>query len=330
MSRFVVGCVVVAYCVVAAVVAVRWPLLAYSTSLALFGLTHVLSELRYVDARFGDRLPRTLWAQCAVPLALIVGLRCLRMADVIGNDISIGGEMALVVVLVGLAVPVAFARARVVGVVGVAIVAALVAATLVSPLHVLLTFSVLHNATPFGFIVERAEPAKRARTIVVAALVFVGVPLLVASGVLTRLMSEGIDLDLTALPTVGKLADHLAVYLAPELRDDVLAAQLFSGAVAAQLLHYGAVIIWLPRSLGADERPTLPWPRARVFAVVVVALSLGLFVHFWFDFKGARFVYGIVAAVHAWIELPVLLAGFASLSKSPTPTSPTSSHQQAG
>ncbi len=307
--------VVVAYCVFAAVAATVWPLLVYSTSLALFGLAHVLSELRYVDARFGARLPSSLWLRCAGPLLGVVLLRLLRMLDVITTDVAVGGEMALVTVLVGLALPVCWAHARVVGVVGVVVAAALGVASLWSPIHVLLVLAVLHNATPLGFVVERAPPARRLRTLALGLAVFGGVPLVVALGLPTFLLAGVVDLDFSVLPT-GPLADHYAVYLLPELREQTEAAQLFSAAVAAQLLHYGAVIIWLPRSLTPDEKPRLPWPKQTVFFAVIAALSVGLFVHFAIDFKGARLLYGLVAAVHAWIELPVLLAGFAVVTDS--------------
>ena len=62
-----------------------------------------------------------------------------------------------------------------------------------------------------------------------------------------------------------------------------------------------------------EPAPKQTAPKQTVFFAVVVALSVGLFVHFFVDFKGARLVYGLAAAVHAWIELPVLLTGFATL-----------------
>ncbi|MDP2343727.1 MAG: hypothetical protein Q8O67_22405 [Deltaproteobacteria bacterium] len=299
---------IVAYAIAAIGLATVWPLAVYSTSLALFGLAHVLSELRYVDARFGARFPLRFWARCAVPLLLIVGLRVLRLFDVIGNELSVGGEMALLTILVGIAVPYAWAEHRAGGVVGVVVVAALGLGSLQEPLLVLLTLAVLHNATPLGFVVERAPAGQRGRTLLLGSLLFFGVPLLVASGWPSLLLADVVDLDRTLLETTGPLVDHYPVYLWPQLREDVVAAQLFSAAVSAQLLHYAAVIFWLPRTLLPHEKPTLPWPRSMWFVVVVVALSLGLLVHFSIDFKGARALYGLVAALHAWIELPVLLA----------------------
>jgi len=51
------------------------PLAAYTTALALFGLPHVLSELRYVDRRFGRRLSLSYLAPIAALLAVIVAAR---------------------------------------------------------------------------------------------------------------------------------------------------------------------------------------------------------------------------------------------------------------
>lgn len=302
---------IAAYAATAALVATLWPLLTYSTSLALFGLGHVFFELRYIDARFGARLPARFWVQCAIPLALIVGLRLLRLVDVIDSDVSVGGEMALVALLVAMAVPLAWSHARVVGVVGVVVAAVLSVATLRAPLQVLLTLAVLHNATPLGFVVERAPAGRKLRTLLLGALLFFGVPALVASGWPSLWLAELVDLDKTWLPSTGVLADHFAVYLWPSWRDETCAAQLFSAAVTAQLLHYAAVLFWLPRSLASDEAPTLPWPRPAVFVVVVGALTFGLWVHFTIDFMAARALYGLVAAVHAWIELPLFVVAFA-------------------
>jgi hypothetical protein len=51
------------------------PLAAYTTALAFFGLPHVLSELRYVDRRFGRRLCLSYLAPIAALLAVIVAAR---------------------------------------------------------------------------------------------------------------------------------------------------------------------------------------------------------------------------------------------------------------
>jgi hypothetical protein len=306
---------VIVYAVVVAVVATLWPLFSYTFSLAVFGLGHVLTEVRYVDARFGNELPRSFWRATGAVLVGIVALRALGVVGAVTASTTVPVELVLVAVLFGGAAvagwqgttrPAARLLVVVAAVVGVGV--ALFA--IVAPVPLVLLFAFLHNATPLLFLVERAPVGRRPFVALAATAVFVGVPAVVAAGVPLGLLSAHVDLD--AQPwRVGSLVDHYGVYLPPSLQVEAVAAQLFSAAVTAQLLHYGAVIVWLPRTLTANERPTLPWPSWGRFAVVVVALSLGLLVHFVVDFAGARALYGLAAAVHAWIEWPVLVAALA-------------------
>lgn len=308
MSPPVPRAAVALFATCAALVATAFPLLAYSTSLALFGLPHVLSELRYVDARFGARFAPRFWWRLALPLALVVALRGLRLGNWVGDDVAVGGEVALVAVLVGLGVNGVVGKDAA-SVAGVVIAGVLGVCVVVDPLRALLLLALTHNVTPFFFIVERAPAAARIRVAALAALVFFGVPGLVASGAVTAIVVDVVDLD-RALFDTGPLHDHYRVYLMPEWREQLVAAQLFSAAVTAQLLHYGAVLVWLPRALTKVEVPALPWPRGAWFVVVVVVVSAGLVAHFAVDFAGARAVYGLAAAVHAWIELPLFVAAY--------------------
>ena len=109
--------------------------------------------------------------------------------------------------------------------------------------------------------------------------------------------------------SAADLPQHFGVYLWPAWQQTDIAVQIFSAAVCAQLLHYGAVLAWLPRALGDDDKPVLRWDAR--FAAIVVACAIGMALHFAVDFAGARVVYAIPAAVHAWLELPVLLAALA-------------------
>ncbi len=281
MSAGVVGVVVgviavVAYVAAAMGVATKVPLLAYTTSLACFGLVHVLVELRYVERRFFERLPPRLWRWSALCIASVVVLRALRVAGV---------EIDIIPAELGL-------------VAGLVVVAAIVAGS-----HGAGVFG--HNGA-VGLVVGA----------VVAGLVFVGAPALVASGVVADAL--GGDVDVVArFASAGSIESHFGVYLWPRLVEGESAVALFSAAVCAQLLHYGAVIIWLPlQAVSSDEGFVSVKvvgghvSTAVAIAAVVVAIVavVGLVAHFAADFAGARGVYGIVAAVHAWIELPVLLA----------------------
>ena len=78
------------------------PLAAYTTALALFGLPHVLSELRYVDRRFGRRLSLSYLAPIAALLAVIVAARaCVVFGAApaeIGAPVELGAGAMLALV----------------------------------------------------------------------------------------------------------------------------------------------------------------------------------------------------------------------------------------
>jgi hypothetical protein len=306
---------VVAFVVAAILAATLAPLFAYTTSLACFGLAHVLVELRYVDGRFGRRLPAGLWWSSGIGIIGIVTLRALRLGGVLVEQATTL-ELVLVAILVVVGVVYASgARSRVVGmdgVVGVVGASAIVVGAVTAPIETLLTLALLHNLTPLGFVVERAAPSARRRTVAVAGLIFVGAPLLVATGIPTALFAGAVDIERSFF-NAGDLSRHLGVYLWPAWQHDDVAVARFSAAVCAQLLHYGAVLIWLPRALGDDDAPRLPWPRWSALVGAVVVLGAGLAVHFAVDFAGARAAYSLPAAVHAWLELPVLLVSLSAL-----------------
>jgi hypothetical protein len=58
-----------------------------------------------------------------------------------------------------------------------------------------------------------------------------------------------------------------------------------------------------------------------VWVAIVVVMSAGLAAHFAVDFVGARAWYGLAAAVHAWVEWPVLVVGLARSTRE-TPPAP--------
>ena len=327
----VVGVVVVAYVAAAMLAATVLPLFAYTASLACFGLAHVVVELRYVDARFGRRLPRTIWLFAGVPLLGVVALRGARLFTSFDSDWPIRAELVLVatMVLAG-AVLVWRWRPAVGGVGGVGGVAAvfgvitaglIVTGVVMAPIETLLLLAIGHNFTPLGFVVERAPPGRRWLALLLGGMVFLGAPLLVASGLLSTVLADSITLD-ARFGSAGELKHHLGVYLWPAWQRSDAAVQLFSAAVCAQLLHYGAVLIWLPRSLTDADRPALPWGHPAVFGAVLGVIALGLAGHFAVDFVGARALYGLPAAIHAWLELPVLLValGLPGVSATRAPT----------
>ncbi len=302
--------VVVAFVVAVMLVATVVPLLAYTTSLACFGLAHVVVELRYVDGRFGRRLPRRLWLLAGIPLLGIVAVRAARLVTTFTSDWPIRIELTLVASMVLIGATLAWRWRPTVGVVGALVGVLLVVGVVVAPVEALLLFAIGHNLTPLGFVVERAPAGRRWMALGLGSAVFIGAPLVVASGLLSTVAADVVDVDHRFF-SAGDLPQHLGVYLWPSWQRADFAVQLFSAAVCAQLLHYGAVLVWLPRALGDDDVPALRWGGPALFAAVVAVSAIGMGVYFAVDFSIARMLYGLPAAVHAWLELPVLLTALA-------------------
>lgn len=287
--------------------AVLEPLAAYAGALALFGLPHVLSELRYADKRFGRRIGSPL----VVLLAVLCGVVAVRAATSFGlmqPALGVPAELAGVSLLALLcARGGAVQRALAVGV-GLAIGSG----AALAPFDTAIVLSVLHNLTPLGFLWEIAPAARRWRIMGVATAVLVGLPLLVASGWLRQRLAmlgwTGSEADPLA---AGPLAQQLYVYVPSWFADSPRAIDLFSGAVLAQGGHYLAVIVVLPlmlKRLDPKARGLAPWPGDRIFALLLAAAgaaSLGAFLTM--GFAQARLVYGLAAAFHAWVEIPLLI-----------------------
>src|ERR1700754_4763588 len=79
--------------------AVAAPLLVYSVSLATFGLAHVLSELRYVDRRFGRTLGMSHVAVMSVLLAGAVAARAGGVFGILGPAVAVTLELSCVAAL---------------------------------------------------------------------------------------------------------------------------------------------------------------------------------------------------------------------------------------
>ena len=311
----------VAFVVGAALCASAFPLLVYSTSLAAFGLAHVASELWYVDHRFGRRVRMELVVGAAALLAAVVIVRVLMMTRMLAPPTAMIIELSLVCALGALALPALVRSGARALVVGMVVVGGLALGTFFIPALTLTFLAVTHNATPAGFLVERAPSADRVRVAAWCLLVFVAVPLAVASGIIGETLAALGLIDRTSSPNVallptGPLRDHLYVYLPRAWHGAGAAPDWFAGVVCAQVLHYGTVIGVLPRTVDDGDVARAPWPPVRWFVVAVLALSVGLFVHFAIAFAEARSIYGLAAGVHAWIEVPVLLLALTTLRKS--------------
>ena len=311
MSRRLVVAAALAALAVAAAAAAA-PLWVYATTLALFGLPHVLVELRYVDERFSGRLPRgTLrWLVCG--LGAVALLRVLAFAGVGGPLVR--AELALGVGLVAVATPLVFSQASVAGAAAaLAVSSGLLVGVIYAPLETLVSMALLHNLTPVGFLAERLRGPARRQALVAAAAAFLLVPAVILCAPLAPAVASG--------PTgTGELSQHLATFVPSPWIGTAVGERLFAAAAYLQVLHYVVVLGVLPRLGGGAlaERAAAPWPRRRRFVVGVLLLSAVATASFAGDFFGARAGYAIFAAVHAWLEVPILVVALA-LGRTPEP-----------
>ena len=307
----------IAFIALTAIACITLPLLVYGTTLAAFGLPHVVAELRYVALRFADRWPARLMGTVALLLAAIVGLRILQMSGLLTTRIGKPTELGLVAVLATVTLPALWQRGPLNALLGLLLIVGVAWGAMTAPIHTALSLAILHNFTPVGFFYEALRGARRRRALFWSAVVFLGVPAVIASGLPYQALhgTGWVNPELTALPT-GALARHIGVYVPQALHADMLALHLFSAVVFAQCMHYTAVIHILPR-LG-----TIPDGVNRTWAIGLIAIGALTLVAFSGDFFMSRKIYGLFAAVHAWIEVPVLLA--ALLGATPTVVSPES------
>jgi hypothetical protein len=200
-----------------------------------------------------------------------------------------------------------------------------------APFDTAVALSILHNLTPLAFLWEITRDGSRrgmtrAGVMPVAGLAFIGLPLLVATG-LPRLLLESWGLAMSEADPLGAgpLASQLYVYVPAPLLNGAAAVDLFSASVVAQCAHYAAVIVVLPVMLAArdpEARGIIGWPKAPGFAVLLAGVSAVVLYRFAMGFAPARALYGIAASVHAWIEVPLVVMALTRAAGQPSKTSP--------
>jgi len=278
------------------------PMWVYALSLAAFGLPHVLTELRYIDERFGLRTTARVRHGLVLLLLAIVGVRLAGLGGVGTTPLRIGLELALGTALVLWPLQQCGARSLAPGLL---LAAALAFGTATAPAMTMVLFALLHNLTPMGLLAERLRGRDRRRALLACVVAFVLVPL-------AMLLLPPPAVLHGPLGT-GELDQHLAVFVPERLHGGEAGDRLFAIAAWWQCVHYAIVLHVLPRLGGGAEGRA--WPRPAVFARGVFAVGAVMALAFASGFGTARAAYGVLAAVHAWIELPVLAlaagAGFA-------------------
>lgn len=303
------------------------PLAAYVWLIALFGIPHVVSEMRYCDERFSGRSSRTA---IGILFALLAGLAATRLAGTYG--IVSGFWAGQVELLFGASLAVAAAlfmrRHKLLGF----LMAGLVTyGALRHPIATFLVWAWLHNLTPLAFVAEALEGQARRRALIALCIPFFVLPGFIALGGLDWMAQTLFGHDGAAAGSAfGAGRKPLGAFLPVDMRM-ADAMPLFQAAVVSQVMHYVAVILLLPRLLvkGARQAGGLAlWPSWPVFYVLMGAAGLVSLCLYAIDFSEARSAYALAAALHSWIELPVFLlvlgGGFTMAMRS-RPAAPDSS-----
>lgn len=282
------------------------PLAAYVLLIAAFGIPHVISEMRYCDERFSGRSSR---AALAIIGVILLALCANRLAFTYG--VMPGNPGGMIELLLGAMLAVAAAafmrRYRLVGLLAAA---AVTFGAIYYPYTTFLIWAWLHNLTPLAFVAEALEGRARRRALVLLAIPFFLVPAFVALGGLQMLAGalfghSGLD----GGSAFGAGLKPLSAFIPFGVRPDT-ALPFFQAAVMAQVMHYVAVIVLMPRLLarGAAQPGRLaPWPRWPVFYGLMALAGAASVAFYWTDFDQARSAYAVAATLHSWIELPIFL-----------------------
>lgn len=296
----------------AAFLSVAFPLATYTLTLASFGLAHVLTELRYVNYRFNQRLKSDLQRKIVILLLIIVNLRISELLGILNSSISVSLELVCVIGLVMLVIPILTVKNWKLGILGILICIILSAGVFWIPTLMMLILAVLHNLTPIGFIAERLRGLQRKFALFICLIVFVLIPSVIISGYPYNYLSS---LDLVApsanILQAGNLQLHLSAFVPRELHKSFIAIHAFSAAVFLQCMHYAVILGVLPNWERNKHSNLLVFNRQNIFEKIVIFLSTLIFIYFAQSFTDARKLYSIAAAIHAWVEFPILLLSFA-------------------
>ena len=296
--------------------AVALPLATFTIVLALFGPAHVVSELRYLDHRFGARLGPARVLSLALLLSAAMATRLLGTLGVLPPAPMAATEIALAAAAVLTLVP----SGGAVRWSAAALALVLVAGATMAPLLTLLILAVTHNLTPLGFLAERLRGPERRRAMLLGSIGFIAIPLLIASGMPFAVLAAlgWVAPEAAVFPSAGTLDGNLGAYVPSWAVGEGWALNAFSASVCAQCRHYVAVIGVLPALIPAGSAPILPWPTTRRFFAALIALGGAIALGFSFDYGIARHVYAVAALLPAWLELPLLLLALQPIYRRPT------------
>lgn len=288
----------------AAAGAVLLPLATYVTTLAIFGMPHVIQELRYVRHRFGAWAG--LWLiPVGIGLAGICLTRLLGTFAWLDPAMGRGIELGLVLGIVAASAPLWARGPWWSKLAGCVVVVAVGVGMIFAPILTFFVIAIGHNWTPVPFILEAVQRRDRALALAVCGVAFVLLPAGIATGLPWAAASAvGVGAADFSLIAAGDLSSQLGAYLPAGLAGWGHAQHLFSAIVFAQCTHYIMVLAVLPSLRGGPVGPmrTGAWTTVGIVAVTLVT-SLAFIV----DFSFGRSFYGAFSSVHAWVEVPLFL-----------------------
>jgi hypothetical protein len=276
--------------------AIAFPFTTYATTLATFGIAHVAIELRYVDSRFHQQLDRTIETRLVQLLLAIAVLRCCTIWGWIPIQLAYILELGCGMGLVLFVTRHLYRQNWRLGAIGMAVSCLLGIGIIIDPIATSITFAIVHNFTPVGFILERERSNSR-NILLACGFIFEVIPLLI---ILYQLFPI---LDLHLETNKG----YLSAFIAPSWQKLAIAYPLFSAVTFLQCMHYAAVIGWFSQWTNGRSPTLLPWLTSQYFYWLLGVISLIFLLAFQHSFILTRSFYGIVASIHAWLEIPLLL-----------------------
>lgn len=276
--------------------AIAFPFTTYATTLATFGIAHVAIELRYIDSRFHQQLDRTIEMRLVQLLLAIAILRCCTIWGWIAIELAHILELCCGVGLVLIATRHLYRQNWRLCIFGMVVTCLLGIGIIIDPIATSITFAIIHNFTPVGFILER----KRSNSISIlltCSFVFVVIPLLIILYQFFPILHLPLETN----------RGYLSAFIAPSWQQLAIAYPLFSAVTFLQCMHYGAVIGLFSQWTNGRSPTLLPWLPFPYFYWLLGGISLCFLVAFQNSFVLTRSLYGIVASVHAWLEIPLLL-----------------------
>lgn len=282
---------------IALALALRLPAATTVFGLALFGILHNVTELRYVLGRFGGVLVGPL---LVLLLALSTGIVLCRLAPV--GELSRAAEICLAYGLLAVACGYGLRGrpAALAGAVGVLVLAA--GCSLTYPAYHFVVLTHLHNLVPLLFLWEWSRGLLRGRRLFRAVQLtwVVGLPLLLLFGAFDRWLADG-----------GGETDRLsAAYTPPAWLESPVALRFLAVFAFLQTMHYVVWVWFLPRyapAATAAFEARVPALRGWRAWAVGLAGTGALAVLFVSDYATGKQLYAAVATYHAYLEFPILL-----------------------